>query len=69
MPDLAGISRNGVESTVDTEGDRQVTDESSPLQRTKRKVKLNLGVINSQRLIIGIVESDRRPTCTKNRIP
>ena len=44
MPDLAGISRYRTRPTLAEE--RQASDESSPLQRTKRKVKLNIDVVN-----------------------
>ena len=41
MPDLAGISRNRIKPTVGEVKQPQVSDESSPLPQTKRKVKLN----------------------------
>ena len=45
MPDLAGISRN---QTKPTEGEVTVGEVRQPqaLQRTERKVKGNIGVIN-----------------------
>ncbi|KAF8813362.1 hypothetical protein BYT27DRAFT_7131428 [Phlegmacium glaucopus] len=51
MHDLAGISRNRKKPTVVTGRQPLASDESSPLQRIKRKVQPNLGAMNSQRLI------------------
>ena len=50
MPDLAGISRNQTKPTVAEVRQPQASDESSPLQRTKRKVKLNIGVIKQPKV-------------------
>ena len=45
IPDLAGISKN---RTKPTGRQRQASDESSPLQRTKRKVKPNFSAVNAK---------------------